>query len=103
MQLKNEIYLTDMCSVLESFNKYVPMRELAKSVKVDGELYQYDDTEMTQLLLFGDQLTVARARSASLLRDPQTVAKDSLKGFVPVIVDWHTRICLLEVSVVVSS
>ena len=76
------------------------MRELAKSIEVDGELYQYDDT---QLLLFGDQLTVAQARSALMLRDPQTVAKDSLKGFVPVIVDWHTRICLLEVSVVVSS
>ena len=53
------MYLTDMCSVLESFNKYVPMTESSKPIEVDGEIYYYDDTELTQLLLFGDQLTVA--------------------------------------------
>ena len=98
VQLKNEMYLTDMCSVLDSFNAYVPMEESTKCIEVAGDLYFYDDTKLVQLLLFGDQLTVARARSASKLRDTQTEAKDTLQGFVPVIADWHTRICLLEAS-----
>lgn len=46
----------------------------------------------------GDQLTVARARSASQLRDNQINARDTLQGFVPVIADWHTQMCLLEAS-----
>ena len=74
VQLKNEMYLTEMCDVLDSFTKYVPME------------------------VFGDQLTVARVRGASMLRDPQLGKKDTLKAYVPTIADWHTRIILLEVS-----
>ena len=92
-----------MCSVLDSFNAYVPMKESTKCVEVNGEIYFYDDTKLIQLLLFGDQLTVARARSASQLRDTHTNTRDTLQGFVPVIADWHTRICLLEASALVTS
>ena len=97
VQLKNEIYLTEMCSILDSFNVYVPMEESQKCVEVNGQMYYYDDTKLTQLFLFGDQLTVARAHSATQLRDSHTNTKDTLQGFVPVIADWHSRICLLEV------
>ena len=72
-------------------------RDSTKLLEVRGNLYTYDDSKMIQLLLFGDQLTVARARSASMLRDPQLSKKDALKGCDPVISDWHARICLLEV------
>ena len=44
-----------MCSVLDSFNAYVPMEESTKCVEVNGEIYFYDDTKLIQLLLFGDQ------------------------------------------------
>lgn len=74
------------------------MEESTKCVELNGKVYFYDDTKLIQLLLFGDQLMVARARSASQLRDAQVNTKDTLQGFVPVIADWHTRICLLEAS-----
>ena len=80
-----------------SFNKYVPMEVRTNSMEVKGNTYTYDNSKMIQLLLFGDQLTVARARGASMLCDPQVGKKDTLKAFVPTISDWHTRICLLEV------
>ena len=89
------MYLTDMCSVLDSFKAYVPLEESTNYIEVVGDLYFYDDTKLIQLLLFGDWLTAARARSASKLCDTQTKAKDALQGCVPVIADWHTRICLL--------
>lgn len=97
VQLKNEIYLTEMCDVLDSFTKYVPMEVCTDSMEIKGNTYTYDNSKMVQLLLFGDQLTVARARGASMLRDAQVGKKDTLKAYVPTISDWHTRICLLEV------
>ena len=53
------MYLTDMCSVLDSFNAYVPLEESTNCIEVAGDLYFYDDTKLIQLLLFGDQLTAA--------------------------------------------
>ena len=97
VQFKNELYLADMCAVLENFNCYVPTEIHTKSVEINGKQYFYDDSKLIQLLLFGDQLTVARARGALQLRDPQITAQDTLKGYVPTIADWHTRICFLEV------
>ena len=90
-------YTSLRCDVLDSFNKYVPMEVHTNSVEVKGNTYIYDNSKMIQLLFFGDQLTVARAWGASMLRDPQVGKKDTLKAFVPTISDWHTRICLLEV------
>lgn len=91
------MYLTEMCDVLDSFSKYVPTKVSTRYLEVKGNTYSYDDTKMIQLLMFGDQLTVARARSASMLRDSQLSRKDAQKGYVPTISDWHSRICLLEV------
>ena len=97
VQPRNEIYLTEMCEILQSFNCYVPSQIDTNKIAVNGGDYQYDNTKLFQLLLFGDQLTVARARSAMLLRDPQLLIEDKLKGFVPTCADWHARICLVEV------
>ena len=97
VQLKNEMYLTEMCSVLDSFTKYVPIKESSKSIQINDKSYTYDDTKLIQLMLFGDQLTAARVRGAAQLRSSQTEAKDTLQGFVPVIADWHSKICLVEV------
>ena len=98
VQLKNEMYLTEICDVLDSFTKHVPMEVCTNRLEVKGNIYTYDNTKMIQLLLFGNQLTVARVWGASMLRDPQLGKKDILKAYVPTIADWHTRIILLEVS-----
>jgi len=93
------MYLTEMCEILQSFNCYVPSQKVTKQITVHGRDYQYDDSKLFQLLLFGDQLTVARARSAMLLRDPHLLVEDKLTGFVPTCADWHARICLVEVCI----
>ena len=100
IQLKNEIYLTEMCDVLDNFTTYVPMQESSKTLEMNGKSYTYDDTKLIQLLIFGDQLTVARIRGAEQLRDCQVEAKDTLQEFVAVIADCHSRICLVEVRAV---
>jgi len=72
-----------MCEILQSFNNYVPTKRVTNDIRVDGRDYQYNDSKLFQLLLFGDQLTVTRARSAMLLRDPHLLVEDKLTGFVP--------------------
>ena len=89
-----------MCAVLDSFTTYVPMQESSKTLKMNGKSYTYDDTKLIQLLIFGDQLTVARIRGIEQLRDCQVEAKDTLQGFVAVIADWHSQICLVELCTV---
>ena len=69
--MKNEMYLTDMAQIMESFNQYVPSEISSQHVIVNGKDYEYDDSKLIQLLLFGDQLTVAKAHSAAVLREPQ--------------------------------
>lgn len=53
---------------------------------------------MHQLLFGGDQLTVARARGAIMIRENSEHAQGRLEGFVPVVEDWHAKVCLLEVQ-----
>ena len=100
IQLKNEMYLTEMCAVLDSFSTYVPLQESSKTLEMNGKSYTYDDIKLIQLLIFGDQLTVACICDAEQLRDCQVEAKDTLQGFVAIIADWHSRICLVEVCAV---
>ena len=47
-------------------------------------------------LFGGDQLTCARARSAKCRQDSAT-AIERLEGLLPVIEDWHTKMCHFEV------
>ena len=97
MQLKNEAYLVDMADIMDSFNQYVPSEESITNLNLNGVEYTYDNSKLMQILFFGDQLTVARARGAATLREPQKKCLDRLEGFVPAIADWHARMCLLQV------
>ena len=55
------------------------------------------ETKCHQILLGGDQLTVARARGSQLaMADGCSVSK-RMEGLVPVVEDWHTRVVLAEV------
>ena len=48
-------------------------------------------------LFGGDQLTCVRARSANWLRCSHDSPEFALQGIVPVVEDWHARMCLLRV------
>jgi len=94
MQFKNEVYLVDMSRIIASFNKYAPVEETVTTITVDENEYTYDSSQLYQLLFFGEQLTVARARRAAVLKESQ---KKRLDRFVPTIADWHARMCLVQV------
>lgn len=75
---------------MEGLNIYVPVHK-------SHHCELSDDDELLPPLLFGDQLTVAHARSSAVLRQTHTTALSRLEGFVPCIADWHARMCLLTV------
>lgn len=52
------------------------------------------------MLAGGDQKTVTKARSAIGVRRCHDNNKDKLKGLIPVIEDWHSRMTLMRVSTV---
>ena len=90
-----------MCHILDELNSYIPVKRQTKRVLIEGEEFEIDDSKVFPILLFGDQLTVARARSASVIRSTaDSGALDKFKGFVPAITDWHARACFLDVSVI---
>jgi len=49
------------------------------------------------ILFGGDQLTVARARGAQGILSNSHTGFDRLEGLVPVVEDWHAKVCILEV------
>ncbi|KAL5482242.1 hypothetical protein EMCRGX_G022542 [Ephydatia muelleri] len=68
VMLNNENVLGDMIDILDGLHRYIP--------------------------LGGDQLTIARIRGS------QSILSNSDNGeerFVPVIEDWHTKMCFMEV------
>ena len=77
-----------MCHIVSDLSKYVP------SVNDSEEESSAVTTSVVQLLFFGDQLTVERARGAMVLRSLHEEAVDRLEGFVPAVADWHARMTL---------
>ena len=51
----------------------------------------------SHILLGGDQLTVARVRGSqgALLNSDSGI--EHVEGFIPVIEDWHTKMCYMKV------
>lgn len=47
-------------------------------------------------------MTAAQIRGSKRIRSNAERGKERLEGFAPVIEDWHAKLCLLEVSIVVS-
>ena len=72
------------------------MRSTASVIYREQE-YQRDTSSLVPILFFGDQLIVAQACSAAVLRCSHLRKDDRLQGLVPVIADWHARMCLLQV------
>ena len=52
-----------------------------------------------QILLGGDQLTVARCRGCQIIRINSVTQTKKLCGLHPVIEDWHAKVTLLEVCI----
>ena len=75
--------------------KYAPCQEAQEDIVVD----EASEPEMVivscihHILFGGDQLTVARRQ-----RQTSETAMGRMKGLIPVVEDWHAKVCLISVS-----
>ena len=83
--LKNEAKLSDMCQIMDILSQYIPVQK-EEAQRQDT----HDRSKVIQILFFGDQLTVARARGSIALRALHDTTIDQLKGLVPTVADWHS-------------
>ena len=90
IETKKEANLKEMAQILDSLNKYVP---------VHGNNSFTEDGILVPLVIFGDQLTVAGIRGATVLHSYHSSVKEKLEGFVGTISDWHARLCFVTVGI----
>ena len=83
---------------MERMHVYVPTTVTEGTHTLsNGREVNFDDTKFHTILFGGDQLTVARARGAQILRHTHDGAVHQLSGLLPVIEDWHARMTLVKV------
>ena len=68
----------------------------------NGSRIEFDNTSFSNILLDGDQLTVARVRGTQALHQSEDKAADRLEGVIPVCEDWHVRMSLMKVLLLYS-
>lgn len=89
----------DMIQIVEGLHSYVPTLTSTEHVDVPGtpDSLQVTLDRFHYTLFGGDMLTAARARESKSIRSNSVRGKDRLEGVIPVVEDWHTKLCLLEV------
>lgn len=55
-----------MCHIMTDLSQCIPAQKRTKCIKIEGESYIHDMSEVVQILFFGDQLIVERARGADI-------------------------------------
>lgn len=89
-----------MSHILTHYMKLVPTREAkGQHTLPNGISISFDDTRFHEILIGGDQLTVARVRGAQAIRDTHDKRVDRFEGVIPVVEDWHARMTFLKVYV----
>lgn len=92
-----------MISILDSLHQYVPTVTSVHTTEIPGssgssEAVEFPVDNFHYVLFGGDQLTAVRARGGKNIRSNSERGRDRLQGLIPVIEDWHTKVCLLGVS-----
>lgn len=96
---KNKNKNEDMKSILAHLEQYVPVQsdsDIVSDPATDMEMKVFID-RFHYLLFGGDQLTVERATCTKEHNDNEPRGLDRLQGFLPVVEDWHAKVCLLTV------
>ena len=85
--------------ILEDLHeRYFPTKPLLETITLkDGTTRSVDCTKYHQILIGGDQLTVARVRGAVGMRITHDTPLERLTGMLPVIEDWHGRLTFMKV------
>ena len=100
--LKNENKLDDMSEILDELHKYVPMIRTTQVVEISGPRettrpITIHTDHFNHILIGGDQLTVARVRGCQRVKANSHTGRSRYEGLVPVIEDWHTKMCFMKV------
>eukprot|EP00731_Ephydatia_muelleri_P020729 Em0013g456a len=91
-----------MVDILDELHKYVPRTTTMQTIDVctgGGGTTAVDIhvNTFSHIPLGGDQLTVARIRGSQRVEFNAENGDERLEGFFPVIEDWHTKMCFMEV------
>lgn len=98
---KSETKHEDMIAIRDELHKYVPTHittETIEDAHTSAEVTVCMD-HFHHVFFGGDMLTAKRARGAQRIRENSNRGRDRLEGLVPVVEDWHTKMCLVCVSV----
>lgn len=100
--LKNENKNSEMVEIMSEIHKYVPLKahNVTYTVADNNEVVSITNDKLHPILLGGDQLTCARARSAKKAKINSVDPSSRLDGIHAVSADWHTKLNLLEVTTV---
>lgn len=100
---KNENKGEEMVAIMETIHRYVPMVEATESVIVPSlnATVEIKKAKSYPVILHGDYVTASRARGAQKAKSNSESAYSRLEGLVPASADWHTKLKLMEVCVLV--
>ena len=80
-------------------NRYVPTLRTEHVVNdISQEPVKLQADFFHSILIGGDQLTCARVRGGQQIRENSRTGRVRLEGLIPVIEDWHARVCFMQVS-----
>ena len=84
---------------MEKLHEFVASKPVRESFQLfaDEPGVEIDDKIFHQILLGGDQLTVARAQGSICAHQDHVTWREHLEGLLPVIEDWNAKQCLLKV------
>ena len=84
---------------MEQLHQYVPNQTntVTTTFEDTGETLTHIEHNFHPICCSGDQLTVARERTAQSVRHHSENELDRLEGLVPVVDDWHTNLTLEKV------
>jgi hypothetical protein len=82
---------------------YVPSVSITEEITLStGDTVTVEKMRMHRILVGGDQMTAARARSAIDAKSNGQTSAQRLEGIIPVFEDWHTKGNFMGVSFVCS-
>ena len=98
---KNENKGDEMVEIMTTLHQYVPAVEYSEQFYIPSsqQSVQVPKACLHPIIIGGDQLTSARARSAKKAKLHSDSSVGRLEGLIPIAADWHTKVNLLEVSI----
>jgi hypothetical protein len=86
---------------MDKLHRYIPKKSSTETFlnSSTGESDEYTREQFHEILIGGDQLTCARARSSQRARMNSDCASQALLGLVPCCEDWHAKVTFLSVGI----